>query len=257
MNININSVGRNDNDTISWSMKMNQGTDAISKNLQTQIANAQKQIQNLGENKDISPEEKMKKRQEIQKQISDLQNQLRQHQIEQRNQSRQKSTSMDDMLGGQRQYGNNTGSSMGLSNSSMQVIISADSAMSQTKVQGAVRSQMEGQAHVLKGEIKMEESRGGNVEKLKERLAEIESKVQDIGAFQMKNLSDINHEMSQTATVDISSDGIEKYKESLLKASSEGLQHNENGEGIIFTEFNTLVGSRMPSIYGEMDDNGE
>ena len=218
MNININSVSGNDNNTISWNMKINQSTDAISKNLQTQIANAQKQIQNLGENKDISPEEKIKKRQEIQKQISDLQNQLRQHQIEQRNQSRQKRTSMDDMLGGQRQDGNNTGSSMGLSNSSMQAIISADSAMSQTKVQGVVRSQMEGQAHVLKGEIKMEESRGGNAEKLKEKLAEIEAKVQDLTSSQMEKLADINREMNEAAKTD-KSDNSENSEE-----------HGENAE---------------------------
>ena len=196
----------------------NQGTDAISNNLQTQIANAQKQIQNLGENKDISPEEKMKKRQEIQKQISDLQNQLRQHQIEQRNQSRQKSTSMDDMLGGQRQSVNNSGSNIGLSNSSMQAIISADSAMNQAKVQGAAKSQMEGQAHVLEGEIKMEESRGGNAEKLKEKLAEIEAKVQDLTSSQMEKLADINREMNEAAKTD-KSDNSENSEE-----------HGENAE---------------------------
>ena len=62
---------------------------------------------------------------------------------------------------------------------------------------------------------------------------------------------------ADSATVNISHDGIAKYKESLLQMATSGLQHNVDGKGIIFTDFNTLIGSRMPSIYGEKDDNGE
>ena len=82
-------------------MGMNQATDSYSRNIQSQIANAQKQLQELSSNEDMSLEEKMKKRQEIQQQISDLNMQLRQHQMEQRKEKQQaKSSSMDDMLGG-------------------------------------------------------------------------------------------------------------------------------------------------------------
>ena len=63
---------------------MNQAMDSYSKNIQNQIANAQKQLQELSSNEEMTLEEKMKKRQEIQQQISDLNMQLRQHQIEQR-----------------------------------------------------------------------------------------------------------------------------------------------------------------------------
>ena len=56
----------------SLGMNKNQGTDSVSKNLQNRIADAQKQMQELGDNKEMSLEEKMKKRQEIQQQISDL-----------------------------------------------------------------------------------------------------------------------------------------------------------------------------------------
>ena len=98
--MNINGIGGNGSSAQPFQMRMNQGTDAIGRNLQNQITNAQKQLQDLGENKDISPEDKMKKRQEIQQQISDLQNQLRQHQIEQRMKEQQKSSSsMKEMLG--------------------------------------------------------------------------------------------------------------------------------------------------------------
>ena len=48
-------------------MGMNQATDSYGRNIQNQIANAQKQLQELSSNENMSLEEKMKKRQEIQK----------------------------------------------------------------------------------------------------------------------------------------------------------------------------------------------
>ena len=238
--MNVKGINGSGTGLQSFGKNRNQVTDSVSKNLQNQIANAQKQMQELGDNKEMSLEEKMKKRQEIQQQISDLQNQLRQHQIEQRKQNRQNSTSMDDMLGGQRQSGNNTGSNMGLSDSSMQAIISADAAMSQTKVQGAVRSQMEGQAHVLKGEIKMEESRGGNTEKLKEKLAELESKVEDLSVSQMESLSDINHKINES----VKSDKDDKTEDD--EEIGENVSVNGNFKvNTVETGFTQVVGSNV------------
>ena len=83
-------------------MGMNQTTDSYSRNIQNQIANAQKQLQELSSNKDMTLEEKMNKRQEIQQQINDLNVQLRQHQMEQR---REKQYSFDDMIGGNQKTG--------------------------------------------------------------------------------------------------------------------------------------------------------
>ena len=143
--MNVNGTSGSNAGVQSFQMNMNQGTDSVSKNLQNQIANAQKQMQELGQDKEMSLEEKMKKRQEIQQQISDLQNQLRQHQVEQRKESQQKKgSSMDDMLGSNRQASQSATGSTGMSSASMQAIISANASMDQVKVQGAVKSQMEG-----------------------------------------------------------------------------------------------------------------
>lgn len=65
------------------------GTDAYSKNLQRQIADAQKELQALAGNQDVDPDAKAKKRQEIQKRISDLNAQLRRHQAEERRRAQQ------------------------------------------------------------------------------------------------------------------------------------------------------------------------
>ena len=177
-------------------MPMQQGMDAYSKNIQNRIANAGKQMQELGENKELSLEEKMKRRQEIQQQINDLQNELRWHQIEQRKEKQSKSSSSaDDMFGGSDQ---SAGSSKGtgMSTASMQAIISADLSMKQ------VKAQMDDRASVLKAEIKLDSGRGGNVDKKMEELSEAESKARDLENNQMSAIADINKQLKEASRTD-------------------------------------------------------
>ncbi len=181
-------------------MNRQMGTDSVSKNIQNQIANAQKQLQELSSNKEMSIEEKMNKRQEIQQQIADLNNQLRQHQIEMRRAQQQtKSSSMDDMLGGTRKVVNTGNQGAGLSQASMQAIISADSAISQVQSSGRVVIKMEGRAGVLEAEIKLDSARGGNVEAKQEELAEVQQKASQAQASQMNVLANANEELEETA----------------------------------------------------------
>ena len=198
--MNISGINGNTSGTQVFRIELNKDSDPFSKSIQSQIANAQKQMQELGDNKDMSPEEKMKKRQEIQQQITDLQNQLRQHQIEQRKESQKKNApSMTDMLGGNSQHGKSRKSSAGMSSASMQAIISADISMDQAKVQGAVKTDVEGKAGILESEIKLDEARGADTTKKKEELADLESKAQDLTASQLDTLSDANAELKEAA----------------------------------------------------------
>ena len=195
--------GLNGANTPVGGMNMTKATDSVSKNIQNQIANAQKQLQELSANKDMSIEEKMKKRQEIQQQITDLNNQLRQHQIEQRKEQQAKKSSMDDMLGGSKKTAPKAGKqSTGLSQASMKAMISADSAMAQAQVQGSVATKMEGRAGVLESEIKLDAARGGNVEAKKEELAEVKQKAATAESAQMNTLADANKELEAAAKAD-------------------------------------------------------
>lgn len=67
-----------------------QAVDTKSKEIQTQITNAQNKLQQISSNQNLSDEEKNRMRQEIQKQISELNNRLRKHQLEMRQQQQQK-----------------------------------------------------------------------------------------------------------------------------------------------------------------------
>ena len=203
--------GINGANTQMGQMGMNQATDSYSRNIQNQIANAQKQLQELSSNGDMTLEEKMKKRQEIQQQISDLNMQLRQHQMEQRKEKQQaKGTSMDDMLGGTK--GGKSGSkSAGLSQASMTAMISADTSIKQAKVQGSVATSMEGRAGVLESEIK--NNHGADVTKKKEELADVTQKAQAATASQMNTLAEANKTMEEAAAAERNNNTVSGAKE--------------------------------------------
>lgn len=185
---------------------MNQATDAYSRNIQDRIVKAQKQLQELSVDENMSLEEKMKKRQEIQQEISDLNMQLRQHQMEQRRAAQNRSekqqaekSSAKDMLG----YTNKAESkSTGLSQASMMSMISADSSIKQAKVQGSVATGMKGRAGVLDSEIKLDKVRGYDTQAKEEELARVEQKAQAATTSQISILADAGRTMKEAAQAD-------------------------------------------------------
>ncbi len=74
--------------------------DSFSKNIQNKISQVQKEMQEISSKEELTPEEKMKKRQELQQEIAALNQQLRQHQSMQRKEKQASKSSLDDMIGG-------------------------------------------------------------------------------------------------------------------------------------------------------------
>ena len=196
----INAI--NGTNSQNGNVNMAQSNDAVSRSLRQQIANAQKELKELSTNEELSAEDKMKKRQELQQQITDLNNQLRQHQIELRREQQAKATSMDEMLGetkeaqnAKQELGDKADTS--LSQTSMQALISADSTVKQSQVQGQVKTQLENRASVLESEIKLDQGRerGGNssVETKEEELAKIKQQAEKVETSQTDMLQKANH----------------------------------------------------------------
>lgn len=223
----INSI--NGANTGIGQMGMNQATDSYSKSIQNQIANAQKQLQELSSNENLSLEEKKKRRQEIQQQISDLNMQLRQHQVEQRKEKQQaKDSSMDDTHGGtgNTKAGNN---STGFSQAGMAAMISADSSIKQAKVQGSVATKMEGRSGVLKSEIKQDQARGGNTQKKEEELAEVEQKAQEATSSQISTLADASRKMEDAAKADSREEKEDKDDQDAKTINEKDAEENVSG----------------------------
>ena len=209
--------------------------DSFSKSIQNQISNAKKQLQELSENKDMSMDEKMKRRQEIQQQITDLNNQLRQHQIEQRKEKQEQAAKSAE----KKESGKNENKGAGLSQASMTAIISADAALSQAKVHGSVATKMEGRAGVLEAEIKLDSANGGNVEAKKEELAKVQQKAAAAGT-------------SQTDSLAMASKGIEEAaKEDKTENKDEDVSVDTDVAGGVVTENETVIPKR--AVYSHVD----
>ena len=206
--------------------------DSFSKSIQNQIFNAQKQLQELSENKDMSMEEKMKRRQEIQQQITELNNQLRQHQIEQRKEKQEQAAKSAE----KKESGKNESKGAGLSKDSMTAIISADAAMSQAKVHGSVATRMEGRAGVLEAEIKQG---GGNVEAKKEELAKVQQKAVAAGTSQTDTLASVSKDIKEAA------------KEDKTENKDEDVSVDADVAGGVVTEAEAVIPKR--AVYSHVD----
>ena len=201
--------GTNGANTQMGQIGMNQAADSYSRNIQNQIANAQKQMQELSSNENMTLEEKMKKRQEIQQQIADLNTQLRQHQIEQRKEKQQaKASSMEDKLDRTKTTAGEKNT--GLSQTSITAMLSADTSIKQAKVQGSVATRMEDEANVLKAEVKQG---GGDVEAKKEKIAELEQKAENVTASQMSTLAEANKAVEEAAASEHNDNKTSEAKE--------------------------------------------
>lgn len=183
-------------------MGMNQATDSYSRNIQNQIANAQKQLQELSSKKDMTLEEKMNKRQEIQQQINDLNVQLRQHQMEQRREKQQKQSSYDDMIGGNQKTGAaDTG-----------VIISLSTAKEQIDGMKKVRKDLQGKLRTAQTE---------------EEKADLQKKIDNI----TQNIGDKVKE-----TQDIISDSYKAEQDKSDKTPDKKEDEKENETNIVSEE---------------------
>ena len=171
--------------------------DMVSKSLQSQIASAQKQLQELSSNDRMSVEEKRKKRQELQKQIADWNNQLRQHQIEERKKKQQEQEQKKANTDTRQKQNTTQGAGNGLSGESMQAIIGADVSVKQAKIQSSTTGRMEGKARVLETEAK--NSSEVIAERKQEEAGDLQAKVQTAVQAQMDTLAEAEDSLAKAA----------------------------------------------------------
>lgn len=228
-----------------------QEDDLVSRNIKRQIEDLQKQLQELSSNTQMSGEQRMKKRQELQKQISDLNVQLRQHQIEQRRQKQQEKEESDNIFetGAIKDAPNQGNNIKGLSQGSMEAMISADTSMKQAAKQGSVASKMKGRAGVLEAEIKLDSARNGDTSAKQEELAKVEQKAENAAASQISTLDKANKAMKEASDSDKdtkesgTSEHSEKEAEDI--ESKENLENAEDKKEQEGSVYNTRVDVRI------------
>lgn len=193
--MNVNSIsGVQNNQSQSVGAK-NQLNDALTQSLQKQINDAQQQIRDLAENDTMTSEEKMKKRQEIQQYIAELNNQLRQHQMELKREEREKA--QEEIKKSAENSSNADKNDDSMSQIDMKSLISADSAIGQAKESGKAAIKLKGREGVLNSEIKLDKSRGVDVEDKLEELSKTKQGIYNAETKQFDVLKDAREELEE------------------------------------------------------------
>lgn len=163
--------------------------DAISKSIENEISDVQRQRQQVSK-QDLSADEKMKKRRELQQEISRLNNQLRQRQAEnRRKQNKEKAAKEQDaenVKTDDEKKAQNTASKSDETKETErkavemqdakkekvneQTVVSAEDAISRSRLQNKVVSGIRNDIKILEGEIRQDKARGENVDDKKEQL---------------------------------------------------------------------------------------
>ena len=199
-----------------------QAEDAQSRNIRKQIEEAQKKLQEVSANGELSSEDKMKKRQEIQKQISDLRMQLRQHQTELKKQQREEKRAAENNSDSEGKAGEQNA---GLSTAGIKAVISSETSMKQAKVQNGVVAKMEGKAGVLEAEIKQDSRNGGDTSAKDAELAETKNRAKEAEASGMKSLKEANRKVREEAGMGETDPETEKEEE-----RAEQIEKDRTGE---------------------------
>lgn len=243
----IGGIGGNANAGSGAVRMENPNMDAYSKSLQKQIMEAQKQLQELGQNDEMDPDTKMKKRQEIQKQISDLNMQLRQHQMEERKKAQQEKRQKNQP---QKSEENESG----LSKNSMEAMISADNSLKQAKVQGDTAKWLQNSADIKRSEIKRD---GGGSKRSPDDNALISSKWDDVEsmeqhakaatASQMSTLAEAQNKLSEANAKDSASAKTQEKNDEKAKAEGQETEAVSGTEAATATEaVSTVVNAEEP-----------
>lgn len=206
----VGSIDGTNNNQIQ--MRMGTDQDNQLKAIEKQITDVQNQIQKISENKNMSDEQKAERRKELQQQLQDLNKQLMERKIEIQKEKREKNAKSNGS--------NNVKESQDTMEFSVEGLISASNAMKQMRATNTVKTSMEGEARVLKSEIKMDKSRGVNTENKESRLAKVNEKVSDITEDINKQIADINNTLEE---VEDKESDVEK-------------KHDETGENSIKLE---------------------
>ena len=205
-------------------LQVSPAADMYTKNIQQQIMDTQKEMQELSSDEALTMEEKMKKRQELQQEISDLNNQLRQHLAEKKKEQQElkKAAAVEEDTRGADTNVQEDG--RGISGKGMSAMISAGTSIKHAQSQDRVKIKLEGMAGVLRAEIRQEaraetgkDASRGSVETKERELEKVEKKLSDVSSAQMSSLKDANQVMKDAAKAELSDE----------KAGKTGQNQNE------------------------------
>ncbi len=166
--------------------------------LQRQIEEKKKQLQEIGKDDRLSPEQIQKRRQSIEQEIAELEAQKNQAEIAAKQKERESAEARQAKNSEDTINRNKDGDTSKISSRGMKALITASQAMEMADVKNGVKTSLEDDAGILESEIKLDQARGVDTTKKEEKLSEINAKASDLNRKTLDDLDKANEEIRST-----------------------------------------------------------
>lgn len=183
--------------------------------IERQIQSLQEEITKLDTDKVLDSKTKQEKKKQLEEELANLQQQLTQEKIKQR--KNEKEEEKREAMPQTKQFEEKE--LCGMSNQEMGALLSASTTMKQAGAINRVREHMNGNAHVLKGEIAVIEARGGNPIEKKQELSDLQAKIDGVTGSMIAKYGEANKFMkagvsgTEKVEEEVDADDIEKSGE--------------------------------------------
>lgn len=155
-----------------------QGKDSALEGIQNQIYHIQKQLLSLSENDKLSAEEKLERQKELQEQLEQLNKMLLEQKMEiEKKEEEKKTKAINEELEKQLPQDEYI---KGMNFEDFQNFVCMRNSLKLAEEQGSLRTKLKGEAKVLESEIKLDESRGADTIKKREKLRVLSTKIDKI-----------------------------------------------------------------------------
>lgn len=173
-----------------------QRKDSVIEGIHKQISNIQKQMLSLSENDKLSAEDKMERRKELQEQLEDLNKMILERNMEIKKEEREeKSKAINEQL--EKQLSKDENSNNVGFDDYMQNYISMGNSLNAVKTQNSIRIKLKGETRILKSEIKLDQARGVDTTKKREKLSALSTKIDKITSEISESLNKVDEEVKK------------------------------------------------------------
>ncbi|MBS4535722.1 FlxA-like family protein [Clostridium sp. D2Q-14] len=164
--------------------------DNVIRGIKNQIKTIQEKIAKISEDENLSGQEKVDMKKNLREQLDQLYGQLMERRMEIQKQKEK-----------EKQFKNQSVESAEVEGTVEDIrvmnLISISSSLKQVSHQNATKTEIKGQARVLESEIKLDEARGVDVTRKKEKLSEINSQIEMINGQIQSKLKKVNDKISK------------------------------------------------------------
>lgn len=228
-------------------------TDAQMNQVQAQIDQLNKSLSQINQNQKLTAQQKMDKKKEIQTQIADLTKQLQELQIEKQKETQEAKRKAEKAADEIQQQQQQNSDAVVMDPISMEGLIKAGAMQHSLEDTGEVKDELEGEIRVKKQELKTDAGRG-DVSKKQDEINDLSDRVNNINKTRADQLGSVNKSLTEQRMQD------RKAKEQQTDDQAEkNKTKTDDNQDPYATDRNSAVAGRDSVITGEntaSSDNG-